>query len=657
MFVTFYSYKGGVGRSLAIANIACLMAEDDEHPQKVLVWDFDLEAPGLHRLFPPKQPMNYGFVDFVYEYAVSGNVPEIADYIYESEIKGVHVLPAGKVGETYCDKLQKINWPALFGSNTKEPGPFFGKLLKDIRQGPKPFDYILVDSRTGLNDQAGICTQVLSDFLIVLFRLSAQNMDGLTHLVPAIKSQLKMRGKEDVQVLPVASQVGAVGSEGELAEIRKNAMEIFGKKLEYIRFNEDLVSREKLFCLRRELETLWPCPPIVDDYRRICLIVREHNEHDTETQARELRSKVREGDSATASTILLRLLPRRPRLRQAWNSLARLFDDRMPELRRKEFKRIVSRILREDPTNFFAHQWRAAFKTSEASSPEGVELIQAKKFLNRALKHAPDAERGNIYRVLGSIDSCRGDHEGAIKALRNAQALLPKNNQISLDLAMIHMRMGAKYFAVACEELEQIPGDVGVEKHISLAYLRAFLGETKKATDALKSCSKEMKPLVQAHMLLIQGDKKKGIKLAEETLSSRHEPLDLANWAEFYLCSQDFERALSLAEEASKGRRKSLSEPSLIKNLVNWFRRKKQVDPGEMDKLIASWGALGWSFRELLMFRECCIRDGKNYGWRFDVIEKLIRLQEFRSISRFGIGISARKPIFREIRIPIEPFA
>lgn len=82
MFITFYSYKGGVGRSLALANIACLMAEDEEHPQRVLVWDFDLEAPGLYKLFPPKEPQNYGFVDLAYKYATTKEMPNINDYIY-----------------------------------------------------------------------------------------------------------------------------------------------------------------------------------------------------------------------------------------------------------------------------------------------------------------------------------------------------------------------------------------------------------------------------------------------------------------------------------------------------------------------------------------------------------------------------------------------
>lgn len=47
--VTFYSYKGGVGRSLALANVAWRLA--DRHGLRVLVVDWDLEAPGLHHYF------------------------------------------------------------------------------------------------------------------------------------------------------------------------------------------------------------------------------------------------------------------------------------------------------------------------------------------------------------------------------------------------------------------------------------------------------------------------------------------------------------------------------------------------------------------------------------------------------------------------------
>ena len=48
--ITFYSYKGGTGRSMALANVAWILASNG---YRVLVVDWDLEAPGLHRYFAP----------------------------------------------------------------------------------------------------------------------------------------------------------------------------------------------------------------------------------------------------------------------------------------------------------------------------------------------------------------------------------------------------------------------------------------------------------------------------------------------------------------------------------------------------------------------------------------------------------------------------
>lgn len=49
MICTFYSYKGGVGRSMALANVADRLCRCG---LKTLMIDFDLEAPGLERFFP-----------------------------------------------------------------------------------------------------------------------------------------------------------------------------------------------------------------------------------------------------------------------------------------------------------------------------------------------------------------------------------------------------------------------------------------------------------------------------------------------------------------------------------------------------------------------------------------------------------------------------
>src|SRR5215475_1516326 len=51
--VTFYSYKGGTGRTMALANVAWILAANGK---KVLVVDWDLEAPGLDRFLQPFLP-------------------------------------------------------------------------------------------------------------------------------------------------------------------------------------------------------------------------------------------------------------------------------------------------------------------------------------------------------------------------------------------------------------------------------------------------------------------------------------------------------------------------------------------------------------------------------------------------------------------------
>src|SRR5262249_16742879 len=60
--ITFYSYKGGTGRSMALANVGYILASDRARaPRGVLMIDWDLEAPGLHRYFSaPAAPKRGG---------------------------------------------------------------------------------------------------------------------------------------------------------------------------------------------------------------------------------------------------------------------------------------------------------------------------------------------------------------------------------------------------------------------------------------------------------------------------------------------------------------------------------------------------------------------------------------------------------------------
>src|SRR5271169_1658910 len=67
--ITFYSYKGGTGRTMALANVAWILAANGE---RVLIADWDLESPGLDRFFQPFMDPGVaqkpGVVDFIRTY-------------------------------------------------------------------------------------------------------------------------------------------------------------------------------------------------------------------------------------------------------------------------------------------------------------------------------------------------------------------------------------------------------------------------------------------------------------------------------------------------------------------------------------------------------------------------------------------------------------
>src|SRR6266567_5800587 len=76
--VTFYSFKGGTGRTMTLANVAWILAANG---LRVLIADWDLESPGLHRFFQPFMDPGAsdrpGIVDYVRRYEWAAAQPDI----------------------------------------------------------------------------------------------------------------------------------------------------------------------------------------------------------------------------------------------------------------------------------------------------------------------------------------------------------------------------------------------------------------------------------------------------------------------------------------------------------------------------------------------------------------------------------------------------
>src|SRR6266487_560745 len=219
--VTFYSYKGGTGRTMALANVAWILAANG---YRVLVADWDLESPGLHRFFHPfldetEVSEASGIIDLIrdYEWAAArsagdGQVRELIaerarvqryalslDWEYFPDGGGLDFLSPGRQNDAYAATLGALDWDNFY--EKLKGGEFLDALRADMK---RHYDYALIDSRTGLSDIAEICTVHLPDILVDCFTLSTQGIEGAAQVARLIETRHKDRG---IRILPVPMRV------------------------------------------------------------------------------------------------------------------------------------------------------------------------------------------------------------------------------------------------------------------------------------------------------------------------------------------------------------------------------------------------------------------------------------------------------------------
>ncbi|MBO89997.1 MAG: hypothetical protein CMP14_10780 [Rickettsiales bacterium] len=226
---TFYSFKGGVGRTLALANVAYELARTGA---RVLVVDFDLEAPGLDSIFsPPEDTVTKGLVEYIDSYLEKRQPDDVRDFVYEwappERLDGsVNVMPAGKVDKSYSRRLGKIDWVELYD---KQKGYMLFEDLKRQWNDRLGADYVLIDSRTGHSDVVGICTRQLPDSVVVLFIPNTQNISGIKEIATDIKSEHEHTKREKIDLIYVASNLPNLDDEKEIISTR---LEDLSKSLE-----------------------------------------------------------------------------------------------------------------------------------------------------------------------------------------------------------------------------------------------------------------------------------------------------------------------------------------------------------------------------------------------------------------------------------------
>lgn len=219
MYVTtFYSFKGGVGRSMALANAAVELAK---RGRRVLVVDFDLEAPGLDTfdVLHPRQAVP-GIIDFVREYLDTDRAPDARRFTARLPDVGdrggeLWIMPSGAQKVTYAAHFNEIDWAELYDKH--DGYLLFEDLKAQWEQVIRP-DYVLVDSRTGHTDTGGICTRQLPDAVAILFFPNEQNLRGLTKVVKDIRAEKEEPRRKAIELHFVMSNVPDLDDEDRILE-------------------------------------------------------------------------------------------------------------------------------------------------------------------------------------------------------------------------------------------------------------------------------------------------------------------------------------------------------------------------------------------------------------------------------------------------------
>lgn len=201
--VTFYSFKGGVGRSTALGLVAGILAS---YNRRVVMVDFDLEAPGITILFRSDAENldgeQYGVLDYLHQRYLTPeqNIPSIESCISQVKLSArgeLFLVTAGEYDENYIHRLAGLNRQALENFYRSATNPI-NQLMEDIKTQLNP-DVILIDARPGFDDTSAIALFDLADTAIICFTPTDQSFEGLRWVVQGVRKQREYQGKPDLR--------------------------------------------------------------------------------------------------------------------------------------------------------------------------------------------------------------------------------------------------------------------------------------------------------------------------------------------------------------------------------------------------------------------------------------------------------------------------
>ena len=272
---------------MALVNVGVQLAKAGK---RVLLVDFDLEAPGLPT-FSLKKPDQEtpGLVEYITTYIETGEAADVKDYLYESEefpSKGkLWIMPVGKQDEGYSNRLNSIDWKKLYSEQAGYL--FFEDLKKQWSESIKP-DYVLIDSRTGHSDVEGICTRQLPNAVTLLFFPNDQNLIGLKRIVSSIRYENQRMPQRKIRLHFAVSNVPDLDDED---QILIRTMQRFKGELGYKSLSAEIHHYNSLSLLNQEIfSSTHPNSRLTKEYGTLTKAITKFNLEDRNSTLTFLKS-------------------------------------------------------------------------------------------------------------------------------------------------------------------------------------------------------------------------------------------------------------------------------------------------------------------------------------------------------------------------------
>lgn len=232
--LAFYSYKGGVGRSLLLANAARFLASLGKG---VVVLDLDFEAPGLHYKLGytayRESRLEGGAVPYLVATSREAtSPPPLEEHMIQVPVPPgsggwLRLMPAGPAPDrAYWAALKQLGEQVRFDDPSGRGLMPLLDLHARIREELEP-DYLLIDARTGVTELGGLATTILADTVICMFVANQESLDGTLMVAEALKAAPRLKGQRPIRVVPVLTRTtGKPPAEGPFAEGVKRLLKI-----------------------------------------------------------------------------------------------------------------------------------------------------------------------------------------------------------------------------------------------------------------------------------------------------------------------------------------------------------------------------------------------------------------------------------------------